>query len=248
MTLIDHGADPGAPHCFDPMASPLRRGMTALDHTALMTFAKEKHLILIVRDSSVYATRWIGNPGAVPKPEFLKIKTLKPPLNMALLTPLQRAAEAQLEPWYGIVSATGMGEIERSALRAQFPGLQILAKCDGEAITIDSKLIYSDIDIHGVYDLAGNSVDSMHVGELLNGMMSDIFFKHRAQDVFESRNDPAGGSFGPQPPVTAYMPDGALVHLTSMAQMQAFYVAHRLPWKTIYPLPLATYREVSGRP
>ena len=241
------------PPKLDPKVSPIGRGMTLLDDLALRSFAATKNLMLVIRDSNIYAGRWIGNPKAVPKPESLKVKTLKPPENLAALTPARRAEEAKLEPFYGLVSARGLSAAERKAIenKEEFGKklYKILDPCDGEVITtIDGKYIYSDIDIHGVYDLKGHQVDGEIVGELLHGTTTERFFMHGGQDEFALRNDPKGGSFGPQPPVTVYMPSGQLVHLDTMAQMKSFYTAHGIPWEAIYPLPLGTYQAVSGKP
>ena len=221
-------------------------GFTPQDDAALRAFARDNQILLILRNSNPYAARWMSFPGAVAKPMALKAKSLKPPENPGRLSPAQRADEKLYEPYYGLASARGMSLDERTKLiRA---GFRIEPKCNGEVITTSrGGFIYSDIDVHGIYDIKGNWAGSNAALKALNGTTAGRFFQHGAQDDFALRNDPKGPSFGPQPPVTVYTPNGP-VHLSTAEEMRQFYIANGINWNALYPLPLAQYRAVSGAP
>jgi hypothetical protein len=216
-----------------------RNGITPLDDAVLQRFVRDNQIILIVRNSNPYALRWIGYPKAVPKPMALKAKSLKPPENSADMTPAQLAEEGLYAPYYGLASARGLSAAERQ--KVLNAGFFIRAKCNGEIIvTRDGGYIYSDVDLHGAYDLKGNWVGSNALLKSLNNTTTDRFFQHGAQDDFFGRNTPGSGSFGPQPPVTVYFPGGRS-ELTTIKQMEDFYLQNGIKWGDIYPLPIGAY-------
>lgn len=221
-------------------------GFTPQDDAVLRAFARDNQILLILRNSNPYAARWMSYPGAVAKPMALKAKSLKPPSEPSRMTPVQRAAEKDYSAYYGLASARGLSAAERKAITDA--GYLIKPRCEGEIITTrQGGYIYSDIDVHGIYDLKGNWAGSNAALRTLNGTTTGRFFQHGAQDDFVMRNDPKGSSFGPQPPVTVYTPNGP-VHLGTMVEMRQFYMSNGINWKALYPLPLAQYRAVSGAP
>lgn len=224
----------------------LPNGFTPLDDRLLRNFARDNKIILILRNSNVAAARWINYPGAVAKPMALKAKSLSPPPDDSRLSPAVRADEATYAPYYGLASARGLSPAERDAVLKA--GYLIQAKCNGEVITTrQGGFIYSDIDVHGIYDLKGNWAGSNAALKTLNGTTTQRYFQHRAQDDYVQRNDPRGASFGPQPPVTAYTPNGP-VQLNTMTEMKAFYEANQIDWHALYPMPLSQYQAISGKP
>ena len=231
---------------IQPAPAALPHGFTPLDDRLLRNFARDNKIILILRNSNVAAARWINYPGAVAKPMALKAKSLAPPPDNSRLSLAARADEAHYAPYYGLASARGLSQAERDAVLKA--GFLIQAKCNGEVITTrQGGFIYSDIDVHGIYDLKGNWAGSNAALKALNGMTTQRYFQHRAQDDFVQRNDPRGASFGPQPPVTAYTPNGP-VQLNTMAEMKAFYEANQIDWHALYPKPLSHYQAISGKP
>lgn len=221
-------------------------GITALDDGLLRRFVTRNPMILVLRDSNPWALRWIDYPGAVAKPMALKAKSLKPPDDLSALTAAQQAEEANYAPYYGLASARGLSQAERDQIVKA--GYLIRGKCNGEIITTRSGgYIYSDVDLHGAYDMKGNWIASNPLLKSLNNTTTGRFFQHGAQDDFHGRNDRSSASFGPQPPVTVYYP-GGVVHLTTMQQMKDFYLQHGIDWNAIYPLPLSQYQVGSGKP
>jgi hypothetical protein len=229
--------------------SPVRvlaNGITPLDDLALQGFARDNNVILIIRNSNVFAARWVGYPGAAAKPMALKAKSLSPPANAENLTAAQRADEARYAPYYGLASARGLSVVERNAITKS--GYVIQPQCNGEIITTRSGgVIYSDIDVHGIYDSNGKWAGSNAALKTLNKTTLGRFVQHQSQDDFAKRNDPNGPSFGPQPPATAYGPNGRMP-LDTMEEMKTYYDANRIDWHAIYPHPLASYRAASGKP
>ncbi|MEO8369356.1 MAG: hypothetical protein ABI806_09155 [Candidatus Solibacter sp.] len=233
----------------DPtVKSALERGITLEDHKALNGIAQANGWNIAVRDSNPYAMRWIGHPDAVAKPVDVKAKTLKPPTaqQLAKMSPAEKAAEAAKAPYYGLATAQGMTSGELSLLRLKQYKVDDPTK--GYLLrTPEGKVMYSDIDIHGIYDKAGNDVwPKTPEGEKalidgLNGSTLERMFQHGPQDVYPRRNDPTGPSFGPQPPVTIYTADGRTLFIDSIPKLEAAYREMGVDWNTIYPLPAARY-------
>jgi hypothetical protein len=223
-----------------------RNGISEIDDVALRKFVMAHKVILILRDSNPDSLRWVGAPNAVPKPMALKAKTLRPPDDPARLTTTERLEEKYYEPYYGLASARGLSAKARQEILDA--GFLIQPKCNGEVITTRSgQYIYADIDVHGIYGLDGTWAGSNAALKTLNGTTIERFFQHGAQDDFFHRNDPTNKMYGPQPPVTIYLP-GQVIHLATMEEMRAFYVAHNINWDAIYPRPFSEYQRVSGKP
>jgi hypothetical protein len=239
---------PGKPKDEPPRSTPkvLNNGITVVDDLLLRHFVAAHRIILVLRDSNVFAARWMGLSNAVPKPMTLKAKALKPPEEPGSLTPIQRQDERAYEPYYGLASARGLSAQQRQEITNA--GFTIQPKCNGEVITTrKGDYIYSDVDVHGIYGADGAWAGSNPALKSLNGTTTQRFFQHGAQDDYFSRNNPRSPSFGPQPPVTVYTPEGT-VQLSTMAEMRDFYIKNGIDWHALYPLPLEQYRAISGKP
>lgn len=240
---IPKGLGRPKPTYEDPLVQgTLARGITLMDHKALQAMAQDKGLNIIVRDSSPYASKWIGHPDAVSKGVDIKAKTLKPPsqYELAGMSAAQKAQEKLKEPHYGLVSAHGMKSGELSLL--QLKGYKVDDPSKGFLIrTPEGKMIYSDIDIHGLYDRAGNDAwPKTPAGESIllrdmNETTLERMFRHGPQDNFTRRNDPNGPSYGPQPPATIYTHDGQVLFINSIASLKSAYHDLGIAWEKIYP-------------
>jgi hypothetical protein len=227
----------------DPLVQgTLARGIPLVDHKALQAMAVNKGLNIVVRDSSPYAMKWVGHPDAVSKAVDVKAKTLKPPsqYELAGMSAAEKAREKLKEPYYGLVSAHGMSSGEISLL--QLKGYKVDDPSKGMLIrTAEGKMIHSDIDLHGMYDQAGNDAwPKSAAGEqiLLREMNETTLvrmFQHGPQDNFLRRNDPKGPSYGPQPPATVYTHDGRVLFADSIASLRGLYQDLGIAWEKIYP-------------
>ena len=101
----------------------------------------------------------------------------------------------------------------------------------------DGKVLYSDVDIHGVYDLNGKDAWGPLTKMRWNNKLLEDLLQHYPHDRWTFRNDPsvAGKNYGPQPDVTVYLPDGTKQWLRTIAEMRDFYRANNIPWDNIYP-------------
>lgn len=182
----------------------------------LRRMALRKNYFILVRDSNPEVMRWIGDPRAVPKPATLKLKTLRSGPSAGIAC----ASEATPQQVAQILAAGFFIQAETSNV----------TDCNG-------KLLHADLDLHGIYDCAGRDV---WCNSLLGAM-----FQHPPHDNWCDRNDPAkaGPNFGPQPPVTAYLPDGTRQWLVSVRAMRAFYIDNGLPWHRLYPLAARCYQR-----
>lgn len=227
----------------DPLVQgTLARGIPLVDHKALQAMAVNKGLNIVVRDSSPYAMKWVGHPDAVSKPVDVKAKTLKPPgqYELAGMSAAEKAREKLKEPYYGLVSAHGMTSGELSLL--QLKSYKVDDPSKGYLIrTAEGKMIHSDIDLHGLYDRAGNDAwPKSAAGEqiLLREMNETTLmrmFEHGPQDAYPRRNDPKGPSYGPQPPATIYTHDGKVLFADSIASLKGIYQDLGIVWEKIYP-------------
>ncbi len=241
-TSVPRGPRP-TPTYQDPATkSALARGIPLVDHKALQAKAQEKGWNIVVRDSNPLAMKWIGHPNAVAKPMDVKAKTLKPPTpeQQRRMSPAEKLQEKQKEPYYGLASAHGMTSGELSLLRLKGYGVDDPTK--GYLLrTPAGKWMYSDIDIHGIYDRAGNDAwpktpdGERALLDELNDSTLVRMFEHPPQDNFARRNDPTGPSFGPQPPATVYTHDGRNLFVDSVAAMQSAYRELGIDWSRIYP-------------
>ena len=226
----------------NPPKSALARGMPLVDDKALRAIAQQDDLIILTRDSNPEAMRWIGRNDAVPKPLEVKAKTLKRPAR-----PSEAAPDEHLyAPYYGLASARGMPAAQRVPLEQA--GYTIRGPDRGELILDrQGNAMYSDTDLHGAYHAGGTDAWSDGLGQRMNDSTLERMIQHGPNDNSPGRNTPGDPSFGPQPPVTAYTPDG-VVHLNTMAEMRDFYRAHNMAFDQIYPRPLAEYRTGNGKP
>ncbi len=223
----------------DPeVKAALERGIPLVDHKALQGLAQTNGWNIAIRDSSPYALRWIGHPNAVPKPVDVKAKTLKPNGSIA-----QSRANA---PHFGLASAQGMTSGELSLLRLK--GYTVDDPSKGFLLrNPEGKWMYSDIDIHGLYDKAGNDIwPTTKAGEAalidtLNGSTLERMFQHGPQDNYLRRDDPRGPSFGPQPPATIYTHDGRVIFVSSSKELEAAYTQLGINFSAIYPRSLDQY-------
>jgi hypothetical protein len=209
----------GAAWCPVALRAPpssFKRGISLRDDGLLRRMARAAQWFVLVRDSNPEAMRWIGDPRAVPKPASLKLKTLRS------------------GPSAGLACASAATPEEVSQILTA--GFFIHAKTRN-VTDCNGKLLHADVDVHGIYDMEGR--------DAWNDTLLGALFQHPPHDNWRDRNDPikAGANFGPQPPVTVYLPDGSRQWLQSVRDMRAFYLENGLPWKRLYPLPLRRYRR-----
>jgi hypothetical protein len=217
--------DPVAPKPhFPPAPDPLKRGMPLEDHKQLVKLAVGEKKIIVVRDSNPWAMRWAGRPRHAPKPQDVKGKTI----------PYEPKKSAEENQFAGLASAKGMSEADRRALLEK--GYTIRGE---QQIIVDPKgnRLYSDTDLHGVYDLNGKDAWSKGMGQKMNDAFLENMIQHDPHDVWPDRNnlDVAGSNAGPKPPITAYMPDGTTQHMKTIPEMKQFYQANGMDWNALYP-------------
>lgn len=209
---------------FPPAPDPLKRGMPLEDHKQLVNLAVGEKKIIVVRDSNPWAMRWAGRPRHAPKPQDVKGKTI----------PYDPKKPPEENQFAGLASAKGMSDAERRALLAK--KYTIRGK---EEIIVDPKgnRLYSDTDLHGVYDLNGKDAWSPGMQQKMNDSFLEKMVQHDPHDVWPDRNNlaVAGPNAGPKPPITAYLPDGTTQHMTTIDQMKQFYQAYGMDWNSLYP-------------
>jgi len=209
---------------FPSAPDPLKRGMPLEDHKQLAKLAAGERKIIVVRDSNPWAMRWAGRPRHAPKPQDVKAKTIP-------YDPKKSPQENQLA---GLASAKGISDADRRALLQK--GYTIRGK---EEIIVDPKgnRLYSDTDLHGVYDLNGHDAWSPGMQQKMNDSFLEKMVQHDPHDNWPDRNnvDVAGPNAGPKPPITAYLPDGTTQHMTTIEQMKQFYQAYGMDWNSLYP-------------
>ncbi|HEV2701294.1 MAG TPA: anthrax toxin-like adenylyl cyclase domain-containing protein [Steroidobacteraceae bacterium] len=232
--LRSHSRKQSEPVSFPDPPPPKKRGMLASHDRALAKLAEEQKVIILVRDSNENATKWIGQEGYEPKPETVKAKTIKQGeyAGLAAADPndpkMQQllAAEGQTYDEY-VKDMNDMGY----AIQEHSP---YLVSNQG-----DGTLYYSDYDLHGVYqDGTGTNMYSPAFKDQMNTECfgGQEMVQHDPHDMWGSRNeDVAGPNRGPQPPATAYLPDGTKVHLDDIAAMKKFYGEHGISWSDKYP-------------
>jgi hypothetical protein len=219
-------------------SSPMSRGLLLEDEKYLKQLATSKCLVILVRDSSPPALRWIGQPGYKPKPEAIKGKTLKE----QDLLPFSRD---KMKQYVGLASAKYMTPADRKKLMDGGYNIQ-----EGPAQLIldqDGSKFYSDTDLHGVYDANGNSAWSDELGTQLKCNTLDQGIQHPPHDIWADRNNPAiaGQNAGPQigcdkdnnncKTLTAILPDGRTLRISTLDQMKQLYKAIGVNWNKVYP-------------
>jgi hypothetical protein len=209
---------------FPPAPDPLERGMPLEDHKQLQNLAANEKKIILVRDSNPWAMRWVGRSRYAPKPKELKAKTIQ----------YDQKKTPEENQFAGLASAKGLSDADRRAL------LQKRYTIRGEQELIvdpNGNRLYSDTDLHGVYDLNGSDAWSPDMQQKMNDSFLENMVQHDPHDNWPDRNnlDVAGPNAGPKPPITAYLPDGTTQHMTTIPQMKQFYQAHGMDWHLIYP-------------
>jgi hypothetical protein len=210
----------------------ISRGLLLVDENYLKQLAVSEGKVIIVRDSNQWSMRWIGREGYAPKPMDIKGKTLK-------REDLVGVPDA--DRYVGLASAKGMSLEARAELLKK--GYKIASPGDQEVIRGPDgpRGYYSDTDLHGVYNLDGSQGWSPALLEKLKCHFFERGVQHGPHDVWPSRNDRAvaGPNYGPQvgngKALTAYLPDGSAVHVTSLEQMKALYRAIGVDWQALYP-------------
>ncbi|HEY6421460.1 MAG TPA: hypothetical protein VIX59_20880 [Candidatus Binataceae bacterium] len=223
----ESGPSAGTKAQFPPAPDPISRGMPPPVDNALKALAKAKKWVIVVRDSNPAAAQWAGRPGYLPKPQALKAKSI----------PYDPAKPMSEQPNAGLVRADKLTEQEQKLGYKLDPGTGLVSQY--------GKHFYSDIDLHGVYDTAGNDVTRQFFDELMknpqyrNGPLQELI-QHYPQDWWQYRNNPAlaGTNYGPQvgggKTVTAYLPDST-VQLNTVQQMKALYTQNNINFSSIYP-------------
>jgi hypothetical protein len=209
---------------FPPASDPVSRGMPPAVDDALKALAKKNKWTIIVRDSNPAAERWMGKQGYLPKPQALKQKSI----------PYDPAKPMSEQPYAGLVRADELSAQEQQLGYKIDPNTGLVSQ--------DGKYFYSDIDLHGVYDSAGNDVTDQFFNELIkdpqyrNSPLQELV-QHYPQDRWQFRNKP-GPNYGPQvgdgKTATAYLPNST-VSIETLAQMKALYSENKINFSWLYP-------------
>jgi hypothetical protein len=241
---------------FKKAPEAVERGMRPEDDTSFKEMAVKNKEIIMVRDSNPAATHRMpggdmsephdglaagGCTGFSPKPEKVKGKTLKnntgyDPKNegLAACRPQDYTKEVEVDGKKTKVPDPEAYQADRDKLERN--GYKVLDDQDGVVVSPDGEAHYSDYDLHGTYDQQGNSTwykgrhESM--GEQLAEDQPDLI-QHGPHDEWNRRQYKSWGgkNAGPQPPVTAYTPDGAdPVSLETVSDMKAFYAQNCIAW------------------
>lgn len=210
--------------------SPWRRGMLLEDEKLFQQLAISQQKTFIIRDSNPAALRWAGQPGFRPKPMEIKGKTLK----------REELPASQVINYEGLASARGLSTAERAELVRK--GYRIGSPREFEIIRdSNGNAFYSDIDLHGVYNLDGSSGWTAELDQELKCGLLDRGVQHPPHDIWLDRNNPvrAGPNYGPQVgngrSLTAVLPDGRMVQVSTLEQMKQLYKAIGADFKSIYP-------------
>jgi hypothetical protein len=211
----------------------MTRGMLLADENFFKKMAAASGKVFIIRDSSAVALRWAGRPGFKPKPTSIKGKTLKP-------EDLSGIPQAEANNYLGVASAKGLSLADRSDLLAQ--GYKIASPGEYEIIRgPNGEKYYSDIDLHGVYNLDGTDGWSPQLQQALDCELLDRGVQHAPHDNWADRNNPniAKANYGPQigngKSVTAIFPDGTMLQATTLAELKQLYQAMGVNFRQIYP-------------
>ncbi len=234
-TLARQPSPPQRAASTDPTANvppPNERGMTDIDDAVFQGLSMNLKLIFIVRESNPAAVNFTGKPGYLPKPETLKAKTIK------------AKSDADPNPNVGLAAANPADPRLKEMLADDYmtyPTYLLLLRKHGfkvgpapDYLVLDIKTeakFYSDIDLHGVYDLQGRPAWNDKLIEVFNTRLKDRLIQHGPHDCWLKRNTAeAGPNAGPQPPVTVYLPSGEMRYLKKPADMQRFYAQQKLGW------------------
>jgi hypothetical protein len=224
---------------FQKAKDPRERGMRDKDDAAFKELAKENKEIIMVRDSNPKAVDFMPNAdgqkpppssalaaagcnGFAPKPADVKCKTLKQGDNVGL---------ASCKP----ENYPSQEAYEKDRAKMEKKGFKVLDDHDGVVLNENGEAMYSDYDLHGTYDQNGNSTWYDGREKDLSPDVADDetrLVRHGPHDAWDDRLYPSTGgkNAGPQPPVTAYTPDGEAVALSNVSDMKAFYAQNCIAW------------------
>lgn len=239
------------PHVFPEPPAPPDRGMRHVDDFHFGEKAKEKGVYLLVRDSNADAVKWVGKTEGdavfLAKPETMKAKTRKvdpykgvvgfDPNDARTLSTLSGMEPQMTEAALAASPAEKQARWDRYVKdKIEHYGYQVEG-ADKQYLVYkplpNGKKAYyhGDYDLHGVYDQKGNLLNSEQIRGELNAEFGQELILHGAHDEWPDRNNPKMyPNNGPQPPVTAYMPDGSRAHLKTIPEMKQFYLEHGLDW------------------
>jgi hypothetical protein len=220
---------------YKPAKKPKDRGMRPRDSVAFRDVAKENDIIILVRNSNPDAVEYIGKEGYAAKPEELKAKSRKTPPNKGLA-----AADPKDQRLIDMLNKDKPPlSYDEFVKKLDKSGYGVASEQEGYVVYQKSTgtKYYSDYDLHGVYDAkTGKDAYNENLRKNLNKKFGDEIIQHGPHDDWPKRNKPeAGPNRGPQPPVTAYLPDGSAVNLESIEEMEQFYREHNIHWDIIYP-------------
>jgi hypothetical protein len=247
-----------------PAKPPPERGMRHIDDVGFEETARKEKLWIVVRDSSPAATKHIGFGKqaklARGKPESLKAKTLREGPNAGLVAAnpndkrmieLLAAEKPTMTPEALTANPAEktrryqnyVKELEAGGFKVDGPENDFLVfKPDVETGKV---YFHSDYDLHGVYSAeTGQPVNSETIRGKFNTDAEKDMVLHGAHDEWSKRNSvEAGPNGGPQPPATAYGPNGEKLFLENREQFKQFYECtmpskEPFPWPYNWPAPL----------
>jgi hypothetical protein len=212
---------------------PLDRGLLLPDENYMKKLAASKCLVILVRNSSPPALRWIGQSGYKPKPMAIKGKTLRDKDFP------DGYPEEQKKKYLGLASAKGMEPADRRKLTDA--GYIIQSGFPELILDQDGSKFYSDTDLHGVYNTNGTNAWSDQLGQQLKCNTLDQGIQHPPHDDWPDRNNKAiaGDNAGPQigggQSITAILPDGRTLQINTLAEMKQLYKAIGVNFNSVYP-------------
>jgi hypothetical protein len=224
---------------FQKAKDPRERGMRDKDDAAFRELAQQNKEVIMVRDSNPKAVDFMpsedgqkpqpsaalgaaGCTGFAPKPADIKCKTLKQGDNVGL---------ASCKP----ENYPNQAAYDKDRAKMESKGYKVLDDQDGVVVNDQGEAMYSDYDLHGTYDQNGNSTWYDGRQKDLSPQVADDetrLVRHGPHDEWDDRLYPSTGgkNAGPQPPVTAYTPDGEAVALSNVSDMKAFYAQNCIAW------------------
>ena len=237
---------------FEEPPPPEKRGIRPEDDFDIGQQALDTDKIILVRDSNAAAVKHVHDPQKGPKPESLKAKSLrdKPPptvrnaenIGLASAHPDDPRLKDMLAEMKSAKTGKPPMSYEEFVEKLGKDGYRVGGPDRDYVVYTDKtpKGFYSDYDLHGVYDRkTGKDAYSEAYRNELNTRFGKELVQHGPHDNWPKRNKKeAGPNRGPQPPVTAYVPQNGTVrrfHLQSREEMQAFYEAWDIPWNQVYP-------------
>jgi hypothetical protein len=235
---------------FPKATAPAERGMRDKDDAKFRQLAKKE--IILVRESNPAAldrmpggrksTPHDGLKGGgctkfSPKPEKVKGKTLKPGKDgkKDYKDENEGLAAIRQKDYRKDDQSVDVEKYQEDRAKLERKGYKVLDDQDGVVVGPTGEAFYSDYDLHGTYDTQGKNTwydgREEHLAPQLDEDQPDLI-QHGPHDRWPRRlyHSWGGKNAGPQPPVTAYTPDGEPVALTSVADMKAFYAQNCIEW------------------